>query len=74
MFHVKHNLIRQILDLEKQSVANLRSIYEKLYCEKSHANSQSQLIRQIAGVEYGFLSEKYVKKLNFLANEMVKGK
>jgi hypothetical protein len=23
MFHVKHNLIRQILDLEKQSIANL---------------------------------------------------
>jgi hypothetical protein len=25
-------------------------------------------------LEYGFLSEKYVKKLNFLANEMAKGK
>jgi hypothetical protein len=36
------------------------------------------LIRQIAyklqELEYGFLSEKYVKKLNFLANEMAKGK
>jgi hypothetical protein len=59
-------------------MADLRSTYEKLYCEKTRANSRAQLIRQIAyrlqELEYGFLSEKYVKKLDYLANEMAKGK
>jgi hypothetical protein len=53
-------------------------MYEKLYCEKSSTNSRSQLIKDIAyrlqELEYGFLPEKYTKKLESLANEMSKGK
>jgi hypothetical protein len=75
---MSNNLIKQIINLEKQSIKYLRSTYEKLYCEKPNTSSKSLLIQQIAyrlqELEYGFLSEKYAKKLDFLANEAAKGK
>jgi hypothetical protein len=73
-----NNTTKQILSLNQKSTKELREMYAKLYCEESHIKSKSKLIRKIAyrlqELEYGFLPDKYVKKLEFYADQMSKGK
>jgi hypothetical protein len=76
--NMANDLVQQIIDLEKQSMNDLRSTYEKLYFEKPKMNSKSQLIRQIAyrlqELEYGFLSEQHDKKAQNIADAVEKGR
>jgi hypothetical protein len=71
-------LMKQILSLETKSMQDLRGMYAKLYCKKANSTSKQKLIRDIAyrlqELEYGFLSEKYVKRLDSLADDMAKGR
>jgi hypothetical protein len=73
-----NNTTKQILSLDQKSTKELNEMYVKLYCEAPNVRSKSQLIRKIAyklqELEYGFLPDKYVKKLEFYANQMSKGK
>jgi hypothetical protein len=73
-----NNTTKQILSLDQKSTKELIEMYVKLYCEKPNVRSKSQLIRKIAyrlqELEYDFLPDKYVKKLEFYADQMSKGK
>lgn len=75
---MNNNITKQILNLNKKPIKALREMYEKLYCEYVVPSSRHQLIRKIAyrmqELEYGFLSEKHVKKLEKLTSEYDKGK
>lgn len=75
---MNNNLTRQILNLERKTMSELKSIYAELYFEEIDTKSRNQIIRKIAyrlqELEYGFLSDKCTKKMNALANEMSKGK
>jgi hypothetical protein len=73
-----NNTTKQILSLDQKSTKELNEMYVKLYCEKPNVRSKSHLIRKIAyrlqELEYGFLPDKYVKKLEKLTDEFEKGK
>ncbi len=73
-----NNLTKQILNLERKTMGELKSMYAELYFEEIDTKSRNQIIRKIAyrlqELEYGFLSDKSSKKMNALANEMSKGK
>ena len=78
---MKKTVIRQIIELETKTTGELKDIYEKLYSKKIYSSakiSKQQLTRKIAyrlqELEYGFLPEKYAKKLDSLADNMKKGK
>ena len=73
-----NNITKQILDLDKKPIKDLRELYEKLYFEEAKSTTRCILIRKIAyrlqELEYGFLSEKHAKKLEKLTNDFDKGK